>query len=85
MAAVRTVKKGDRDIRHLLRWALGFRAQRPQAQADFLQGLLSCNDLPELLQRQSEFCSCTWAAYAGGLSQVLGHCNSAGRSTGERS
>ena len=33
--------------------ALGFTAKRLQAQADFLQSLAGCNDLPELLKRQS--------------------------------
>jgi hypothetical protein len=50
---------------------LGFTAQRLQAQADFLQSLASCGDLPELLRRQSEFRSSAWAAYAGGLSHAL--------------
>ena len=49
---------------------LGFTA-RLQAQADFLQSLASCDDLRELLRRQSEFRSSAWAAYAGGLSHAL--------------
>ena len=50
--------------------ALGFTAKRLQAQADLLQSLAGCNDLPEPLKRQSDFWAAAWGACANELSKV---------------
>lgn len=60
--------------------ALGFTAKRLQAQADFLQSLAGCNDLPELLKRQSDFRAAAWGAYASELSKVREASQTAGTS-----
>ena len=60
--------------------ALNFTAKRLQVQADFLQSLAGCNDLPELLKRQSDFWAAAWGAYATALPKVLQQGDSTGMS-----
>lgn len=60
--------------------ALGFAAKRLQAQAEFVQSLSGCNDLPELLKRQSDFWAAAWGAYATELPKVLQQRDSTGMS-----
>jgi len=51
--------------------ALSFTAKRLQAQADLMQSLAACNDLPELLKRQSDFWAAAWGAYASELPRFV--------------